>query len=172
MLRTIPIVFALPSRAFAASMKFICGEPMKAGDERLAGRLVELHRRADLLDPAGIQHDDLVGKRHRLDLIVGHVDHRRLEAAVKGGQSRAAWLTPARVEVRQAARRKGRASARARSRGRSPRADAGAKARRTAGEIGFEGQHAGRLATFLRSPPSAHRLLQPEAILSLTVRCG
>ncbi len=38
--------------------------------------MVELHRRADLLDQPGIQHDDAVGKRHRLHLVVRHVDHR------------------------------------------------------------------------------------------------
>ena len=31
-------------------------------------------RRADLLDAAAIHHDDAVGERHRLDLIVRHID--------------------------------------------------------------------------------------------------
>ena len=45
-----------------------------AGD-KLALRLQEqLHRRADLLDKALLQHHDLGGKRHRLDLIMGHID--------------------------------------------------------------------------------------------------
>jgi hypothetical protein len=48
--------------------------------------LVERQWRADLLDPAGAQDDDLVGHGHRLDLIVGDVDHRRTEAAVQFGQ--------------------------------------------------------------------------------------
>ena len=47
-------------------------------DEQIAGMLVELHRRADLLDAAVLQHDDAVGQRHRLDLVVGDVDHRRV----------------------------------------------------------------------------------------------
>ncbi len=42
-------------------------------------------RRADLLDLAGAQHDDLVGQRHRLDLVVRDVDHRRAELLVQLG---------------------------------------------------------------------------------------
>ena len=55
----------------------------EAGDEVVRRRVVELHRRADLLDLAGVEHDDLVGQRHRLDLVVGDIDHRRLEPAVQ-----------------------------------------------------------------------------------------
>ncbi len=46
--------------------------------EQVARVVVELHRRADLLDAAVLQHDDAVGERHRLDLVVGDVDHRRV----------------------------------------------------------------------------------------------
>ncbi len=52
-----------------------CRRADEAGDEQVVRRLVEFHRRADLLDDAGAQHDDAVGERHRLDLVVGHVDH-------------------------------------------------------------------------------------------------
>ena len=55
----------------------------EAGDEEVARLAVELHRRADLLDPAGVEHDDLVGHGHRLDLVVGDVDHRRAELVVQ-----------------------------------------------------------------------------------------
>ena len=55
-------------------MKFIAGEPMKLATN-LRGRLVvELVRRADLLDAAVVHHHDAVGQRHRLDLVVGDVD--------------------------------------------------------------------------------------------------
>ncbi len=55
----------------------------EAGDEDVGGLVVEVERRADLLDHALAQHDDAVGEGHRLDLIVGDEDHRRAEAAVQ-----------------------------------------------------------------------------------------
>ena len=58
---------------------------MNCATKRLLGVLVELARRADLLDGAVAQHDDLVGQRHRLDLVVGHVDHGVAEPLVQGG---------------------------------------------------------------------------------------
>ena len=76
-----PMVAAPCSAASSPSMKFIFGEPMKPATNRLSGLLVELERRADLLDVAGVQHHDLVGHGHGLDLVVGDVDHRRAEAA-------------------------------------------------------------------------------------------
>ena len=44
--------------------------------EFVDGPFVKLQRRADLGDAAARQHDDAVGKRHRLGLVVGDVDHR------------------------------------------------------------------------------------------------
>ena len=46
--------------------------------ELVLGRLVKLQRRADLADPAACQHHDAAGQRHRLDLVMGHVDHGRV----------------------------------------------------------------------------------------------
>ena len=48
--------------------------------------VVQLERAADLLHNALVQDDDLVGQRHRLDLIVGDVDHRCLEVLMQLGQ--------------------------------------------------------------------------------------
>ena len=53
----------------------------EAGDELVGRLVVEIERRAHLLDPARAQHDDLVGHRHRLDLVVRDVHHGRLRAA-------------------------------------------------------------------------------------------
>jgi hypothetical protein len=47
----------------------------EAGDEGVAGALVEFLGRADLLDAAVAQHHDAVGQRHGLDLVVRDVDH-------------------------------------------------------------------------------------------------
>ena len=101
------------------------GEPMKPATKRLAGSVVELERRADLLDAPGAQHDDAVGQRHRLDLVVGDVDHRAAELARAAPRSRCASRRAARRRGSTAARRTGRSSARARWRGRSRRAGAG-----------------------------------------------
>ena len=55
----------------------------EARDEDVGRPVVELERRARLLDDAGVHDDDLVGHRHRLDLVVGDVDGRHLEALVQ-----------------------------------------------------------------------------------------
>ena len=52
----------------------------EAGDEDIVGPVIEIERRADLLDIAGVQDDDLVGHGHGFDLVMGDVDHRRLRA--------------------------------------------------------------------------------------------
>jgi hypothetical protein len=55
----------------------------EAGHELVVGIVVKMQRRADLLDDAVMHDDDLVGHRHRLDLVVGDIDGRRLEALVQ-----------------------------------------------------------------------------------------
>ena len=48
--------------------------PMKRATNSDCGRVVDILRRAELVDPAGIHHRDQVGRRHRLGLVVGDVD--------------------------------------------------------------------------------------------------
>ena len=55
----------------------------EAGDEEVGRRVVELERRADLLDAAVVHDDDLVGHGHRLDLVVGDVDGGGLQPLVQ-----------------------------------------------------------------------------------------
>jgi len=50
------------------------GEPRKPAANRVRGALVDLERWADLLDVAGVEHDQAIGEGHGLDLIVGDVD--------------------------------------------------------------------------------------------------
>ena len=52
---------------------------MKPGDELIGRLVVEIERRADLLDDAVMHHDDLVGHGHGLDLVVGDVDRGGLQ---------------------------------------------------------------------------------------------
>ena len=54
----------------------------EAGDESRRRLVIELVRRADLLDAAMVHHHDAVGQRHRLDLVVGHVDGRGADLLV------------------------------------------------------------------------------------------
>ena len=64
--------------------------------------VIELHRRTDLLDQPGVQHHDPVGERHRLDLVVGDVDHRRAgHVLVQLGDLDAGRDAQRRVEVRE-----------------------------------------------------------------------
>ena len=55
----------------------------EAGDEGVVRILVEIDRRADLLDAAGAQHHDPVGHGQGLGLIVRHVDHGVAEHLVQ-----------------------------------------------------------------------------------------
>ena len=49
------------------------------GDEEVRRPRVERLRRVDLLDAAVAHDGDALAERHRLDLVVGHVDRRRAE---------------------------------------------------------------------------------------------
>ena len=57
----------------------------EAGHEAVDRRVVERLRRADLLEQALVHDRDPLAHRHRLDLVVGDVDHGGLEALVEAG---------------------------------------------------------------------------------------
>ena len=59
------------------------GRPDEACDEKVGGGAEDLGRGAGLFDPAVAHDDDLVGQRHRLDLVMGDVDHGVAQAAVE-----------------------------------------------------------------------------------------
>ena len=46
----------------------------EAGDEEVGRTVVQLERRADLLDRSVVQHHDAVGHGHGFHLVVGHID--------------------------------------------------------------------------------------------------
>jgi hypothetical protein len=56
----------------------------ETGDEGAGRRRVDLFRRADLLDLAGVHHQHAFGQRHRLDLVVGDEQRGDAELAVQG----------------------------------------------------------------------------------------
>jgi hypothetical protein len=65
-----------------AARKFIAGEPMKPRrTPRTAGRRRPSACRS--VGDAGIHHDQPVGQRHRLDLVVGDVDRGDAELALQ-----------------------------------------------------------------------------------------
>ena len=73
----------------------------EAGNEQV-GRLVEkFERGAELADLTLVEHHDTVGERHRLDLIMGDVDHRDAQALVQSRKLDAHGDAETRVEVRE-----------------------------------------------------------------------
>ena len=70
-------------------------------DEHARRTAIDLERRADLRDPAVVHDADAVAERHRLDLVVGDVDHRRFEPAMELRDLLAGRGAQARVEVRE-----------------------------------------------------------------------
>ncbi|MEY9720367.1 hypothetical protein ABIA22_002857 [Sinorhizobium fredii] len=78
------------------------GRTDEAGDKEVCWPLVEVERRADLLDVTQRQDNDAVGERHRLDLVVGDIDHRRIRHALAElGDLDAGGDAQRRVEVGQ-----------------------------------------------------------------------
>ncbi len=71
------------------------------GDERRRGLIVDLYRSPELLDPALVQHSDLRGHGHCVDLVVGDVDEGGVQPAVQGGQSGPGTRAQLSVEIGQ-----------------------------------------------------------------------
>ena len=71
----------------------------EARDEQVARPVIEIQRRPDLLDAAMVQHHDLGGERHRLDLVMGDIDHGGGELAVELGDLDAGVDPQGRVEI-------------------------------------------------------------------------
>ena len=85
----------------APGTKFIGGEPMKPGDEQVHRLLVEVARRADLLEHALAQHRDAVAEGHRLGLVVGDVDRGGAEPPLHAGDLGAHLAAQLGVQVGQ-----------------------------------------------------------------------
>ena len=122
---------ASPSATSAkvASIRFICGVPMKLATKTLAGLAKIVVRRGDLLDEAVAHDGDAVGHGQRLELVVGD-DHRRLGEAGQHLLDLAAHrLAQLDVEAATAARRRG--SSWGRARWRAPPRRAASRPRRS-----------------------------------------
>ena len=70
-------------------------------DEPVLRRVVQVHWRAHLLDAPGVEDDDPVRERHRLHLVVRHIDHGRPDLLVQTCNLEAHLHAQRRVEVRQ-----------------------------------------------------------------------
>ena len=75
--------------------------PDEPGHHRRGGFGEDLAGRRDLLDPTFVHDRDTVAERHRLRLVVGHVDHRRAALRVKPAELRLHGLAQVHVEVRE-----------------------------------------------------------------------
>ena len=73
----------------------------EAGDEAGGRALEQVERRALLLDPAVAQQHDAVGQRHRLDLVMGDVDHGLAQLLVQALDLAAHLVAQLGIEVGQ-----------------------------------------------------------------------
>ncbi len=89
----------VPPADHARLEKVHLGRADEARDEEVGGLVVEIERRADLLDPAQAQHHDRIRHGHGLDLIVGDVDHRRIDPLMQLGDLHPHLHPQLRIEV-------------------------------------------------------------------------
>ena len=73
----------------------------EAGDKFIGRHVEQVHRRADLHDFTVLQHNDLVGERHRLDLVMRHINGGGIELAVEFGNLDTGIMTKRCIQVRQ-----------------------------------------------------------------------
>jgi len=71
------------------------------GDEDVGGMVVDVLRRADLLQDTFREHGDPLAERDRLDLVVGHVDRRHADPVVQAFELGAHLDAELRVQVRE-----------------------------------------------------------------------
>ena len=166
--------FAVPPE-ISTGMKFIAGEPMKPGDEQVDGLVVELLRAADLLQLALAHHRDAVAERHRLGLVVGDVDGRRLEPVLDPRDLGPHLHAQLRVEVGERLVHQERARlADDRPAHRDPLALAAGEVRRLAVEVLGRGRGSSPpCSTFSSiSASSTFAIFSGKAMFSRTVMCG
>ena len=101
------------------------GAADEARDEAVGGTVVDLLRRGHLHQPAVAQHDDAVGERQRLVLVVGDEQRRDVLPLLDAPDLVAHRQPRRRVERRQRLVEQQRARARTRAPGRAPPAAAG-----------------------------------------------
>ena len=73
----------------------------KTGDERIRRRLVHACRRVHLAYTTLVHDHDTVAQGHRLDLVVGHVEHRGAKSRVQAREFATHLATQRRIEIRE-----------------------------------------------------------------------
>ena len=69
--------------------------------ESIGGVAIEINRRADLLHPARTHDDNFVGERHGLNLVMGHIDHGRLQTLVQTGNFQTGLYAQSGIQIGQ-----------------------------------------------------------------------
>ena len=146
----------------------------EARDEGRRGGLVHVLGRAHLLDAPGVQHDDAVGERHGLDLIVRDVDRGRAHALAQLLDLGAHLHAQLRVEVGQGlVEQEHLGIAHDRPAHGDALALAARKLARLAPEQSLDVQNAGGLLTRCRiSSLRTPRYWSENAMFSNTLMCG
>src|SRR5207253_4910380 len=73
----------------------------ETGDEAVGWLSIQIQRRVDLLNPSEVENDDAVAEGHRLDLVVGHVNHGCVETVMQPRNLGARLQAELRIEIRQ-----------------------------------------------------------------------
>ena len=89
---------APPSRATIADRDLV-HQPHEIGDEQIGWPLIDVARRTDLLHGAVMEDGDPIRKRHRLRLVVRHVDEGDAGAPLQALQLGAHALAELGVEI-------------------------------------------------------------------------
>ena len=143
--------------------------------EQVRGPVVERLRRVDLLQPPVAHDRDAVAHRHRLDLVVRDVEHRRAQLLVQPRDVGAHLDAQLGVEVGERLVHQERLRGRARSRGRARRAGAARPRARAAGGAAARRSRAGRRRRprargSRASPPPPSCSAKPMFVLDAHVR--
>ena len=77
------------------------GRADEARDEQVVGIIIQFQGCSDLFNNAIAQHNDLVGQRHRLDLVMRHIDDRRFQVLMQPGDFDAHMHAEFGIKVRQ-----------------------------------------------------------------------
>src|SRR5579885_718667 len=146
----------------------------EAGDEEVDGMMIELEGRARLLDAAAVQDDDLVGERHRLELVMGDIDHGGAQRLMQLGDLQPHLHAQRRIEVgERLVEQEGLRLAHDGAADRHALALAAGELARLAVEIVGEVQDLGGLLHLLTDDLSRHaRHLQPEADVAAHAHMG
>ena len=120
---SVPSSETMPSSVTIARRK--SAAPTNSATNRVAGTVVELVGRGDLLEAARVEDPDAVGQREGLLLVVGDEDSRRARASAESCRSPRAWRRAGPRRGSRTARRAGSAPAPARGRAPARRAAAG-----------------------------------------------